>query len=311
MRVFVAGASGVIGRALLPQLREAGHDVTGMTRSEERARDLRELGAEPVVCDAFDAEGVAQAVAAARPDVVVNELTDIPKAINPRKMGEQFETNDRLRRDGTRNLMQAAEAAGARRLISQSIAFAYAPAGTLRSEEDRFFEDAPDPWGRSIGAVRALEEATLGSERVQGVVLRYGYFYGPGSSYAGDGSTATMVRKRGFPIVGGGTAVYSFIHVDDAAEATVAALDRGAPGIYNVVDDDPAPVSAWLPEYAAALEARPPRKVPRFVARVGGGRLAVYMTTGLQGATNTKAKRELGWEPRWKSWRQGFREALG
>ena len=207
--------------------------------------------------------------------------------------------------------MQAAEAAGARRLISQSIAFAYAPADTLRSEDDRLFDGAPEPWGRNVAAVRALEEATLGSASVEGVVLRYGYFYGPGSAYAGDGSTAAMVRKRAFPIVGRGAAVYSFIHVDDAASATVAALDRGAPGIYNVVDDDPAPLREWLPEYAAALEARPPRKVPRFAARIGGGRLAVYMTTGLQGATNAKAKRELGWEPRWKSWRQGFREALG
>ena len=311
MRVFVAGATGVIGRALLPQLRDAGHEVTGMTRSEDRADKLRELGADPVVCDAFDAEGVVEAVAAARPDVVVNQLTDIPKAVNPRKMGEQFETNDRLRRDGTRNLMGAAEAAGARRLISQSIAFAYAPADTLHSEDGRLFDDAPDPWGRNVAAVRALEEATLGSASVEGVVLRYGYFYGPGSAYAGDGSTAAMVRRRAFPIVGGGAAVYSFIHVQDAASATVAAIERGAQGIYNVVDDDPAPLREWLPEYASALEARPPRKVPRFAARLAGGRLAVYMTTGLQGATNAKAKRELGWQPRWASWRQGFREALG
>ncbi len=315
MRVFVAGATGVIGRALLPQLRDAGHEVTGMTRSEERAGGLRELGAEPVVCDAFDAHAVANAVAAARPEVVVNQLTDIPKAINPRRMGEQFETNDRLRRDGTHNLMRAAEAVGARRLVSQSIAFAYvpanAPADRLRSEDDPLFEDAPAPWGRNVAAVRALEEATLGSPSVEGVALRYGYFYGPGSSYAGDGSTAAMVRRRAFPLVGGGSAIYSFIHVDDAAAATVAALDRGSPGIYNVVDDDPAPMREWLPEYAAALEARPPRRVPRFVARLAAGRLAVYMTTELQGATNAKAKRELDWQPRWASWRHGFREALG
>src|SRR5688500_16619284 len=311
MRVFVAGATGVIGRALLPQLHDAGHEVTGMTRSEERAASVHALGAEAAVGDAFDADAVARAVAAARPDVVINQLTDIPKAINPRKMAEQFETNDRLRREGTRNLMHAAEAAGATRLISQSIAFAYAPAETLRSEDDPLFEEAAEPWGRNVAAVRALEEATLGSSSVDGVVLRYGYFYGPGSAYAGDGPTAAVVRRRAFPIVGGGTAVSSFIHVDDAASATVAAVERGGPGIYNVVDDDPAPVSEWLPEYAAALEARPPRRVPRFAARIGGGRLAVYMTTGLQGATNAKAKRDLGWEPRWKSWRQGFREALG
>ena len=242
---------------------------------------------------------------------MINELTDIPKALNPRKFEEQFATNDRLRRDGTRNLVRAAEAAGARRLISQSIAFAYAPADTLRSEDDRLYDDAPAPWGSSVAAVRALEEQTLGSDGVEGVVLRYGYFYGPGTAYAGDGSTAMMVRKRAFPLVAGGSAVYSFVHVDDAALATVAALERGAPGTYNVVDDDPAPIREWLPEYAAALEARPPRKVPKLLARIAGGRLGVYMLTGLQGATNEKAKRELGWAPRWPSWRQGFREALG
>jgi nucleoside-diphosphate-sugar epimerase len=311
MRVFVAGATGVIGRTLVPMLKAAGHEVVGMTRSEDRAESLRAQGAEAAVCDAFDAAAVERAVAAARPDVVVNELTDIPKAIDPRKMAEQFETNDRLRLEGTRNLVRAAEAAGARRLVSQSIAFAYAPGDGLRTEDDRLFEDAPQPWARSVGAVRALEDQTLGSAQVEGVVLRYGYFYGPGSSYASDGSTAAMVRKRAFPLVGGGGAVYSFVHTDDAAAATVVALAGGAPGVYNVVDDDPAPVREWLPEYAAALGARPPRKVPRLVARLAAGRLAVYMMTGLQGATNAKARRELDWEPRWPSWRQGFREALG
>jgi nucleoside-diphosphate-sugar epimerase len=311
MRVFVAGATGVIGRSLVPQLRAAGHEVVGMTRSAERAGGLAEQGAEAVICDAFDADGVERAVVEARPDVVVNQLTDIPKALNPRKIEDQFETNDRLRKEGTRNLMRAAEAAGARRLISQSIAFAYAPGEGLRSEEDRLFTDAPGAWTRTVDAVRSLEDQTLAGQGVEGVVLRYGYFYGPGSSYAGDGSTAAMVRKRAFPIVGGGAAVYSFIHVDDAAGATVAALDRGGPGVYNVVDDDPAPVRDWLPEYAAAIGAKPPRKVPKLLARMAAGGLAVYMMTGLQGASNEKARRELGWEPRWPSWRQGFREALG
>lgn len=311
MRVFVAGATGVIGRALLPQLRDAGHEVVGMTRSEERASDLREQGVEAAVCDAFDADGVAHAVTEARPDAVINQLTDIPKALNPRKSSEQFEMNDRLRTKGSRNLMRAAEAVGARRAVAQSIAFAYTPGKTLREENDDLFDGGPEHWSRTVAALRALEQATLGTPGVEGVVLRYGYFYGPGTSFAGDGSTAAMVRKRAFPVVGGGTAVYSFIHVDDAASAAVAALEHGSPGVYNVVDDDPAPLSEWLPEYAAALEARPPRRVPRLVARIGAGRLAVYMTTGLQGATNAKAKRELGWEPRWESWRQGFREALG
>ena len=311
MRVFLAGGTGVIGRALVPQLREAGHEVTAMTRYESRAETLRAQGVEPVVCDAFDADGVARAVADSRPAVVVNQLTDIPDAINPRKMAEQFETNDRLRTDGTRNLMRGAEAAGARRFISQSIAWAYAPTEGLWAEDDRLWAEAPEPWGRSVGAVRALEEATLGSDSVEGVVLRYGLFYGPGTAFASDGSTAAMVRKRAFPVVGRGTAVYSYIHVDDAASATVAALDHGPPGAYNVVDDDPAIMRDWLPEYADALGARPPRRVPRFIARLAAGKFGLYMSTQLQGATNTKAKRELGWQPRWTSWRQGFREALG
>jgi nucleoside-diphosphate-sugar epimerase len=311
MRIFVAGATGVIGRSLLPMLREAGHEVIGMSRSADRADALREQGAEPVVCDAFDAAGVERALVEARPDVVVNELTDIPKAVDPRKFEEQFATNDRLRVEGTRNLVRAAEAAGARRLVSQSIAFAYAPGDGLRSEDDPLYDDAPEPWARSVAAVRALEEQTLSGGAVEGVVLRYGYFYGPGTAYAADGSTAAMVRRRAFPVVAGGSAVYSFIHIEDAAAATLAALDRGAPGTYNVVDDDPAPVREWLPAYAEALGARPPRRVPRLLARLAAGRLAVYMMTGLQGATNEKAKRELGWEPRYASWREGFREALG
>jgi nucleoside-diphosphate-sugar epimerase len=308
MRIFVAGATGVIGRSLLPMLRAAGHDVVGMTRSQERAEELRAQGVESAVCDAFDAEGVERAVREARPEVLIHQLTDIPRAIDPRKVEEQFAGNDRLRVEGTRNLAAAAQAAGVRRMISQSIAFAYAPGDTLRTEEDPLFLDGPQTWPRSVEAVESLEHQTLG---IDGVVLRYGYFYGPGTAYAGDGSTAAMVRKRAFPVVGKGSAVYSFIHVDDAASATVAALDRGGPGIYNVVDDDPAPVREWLPEYAAALEAPPPRRVPRLAARLAAGRLAVYMMTGLQGATNAKAKRELGWQPRWSSWREGFREALG
>jgi nucleoside-diphosphate-sugar epimerase len=311
MRVVLAGGTGVIGRALVPQLREAGHDVTAMTRYESRAEKLRDQGVEPVVCDAFDTDGVARAVAAARANVVVNQLTDIPDAINPRKMAEQFETNDRLRTEGTRNLMQAAEAVGARRVVSQSIAWAYAPTEGLWSEGDRLWDEAPEPWGRSVAAVRALEEATLGSDSVEGVVLRYGLFYGPGTAFARDGSTAAMVRKRAFPVVGRGTAVYSYIQVDDAAGATVAALDHGAPGAYNVVDDDPAMMREWLPKYADALGARPPRRVPRFIVRLAAGKFGLYMSTQLQGATNEKAKRELGWQPRWTSWRQGFQEALG
>ncbi|HYH59076.1 MAG TPA: NAD(P)-dependent oxidoreductase [Thermoleophilaceae bacterium] len=311
MRIFVAGATGVIGRALVPLLLEAGHDVVGMTRSSERAAELRDRGVEPAVADAFDVAAVERAVTAARPEVVIHQLTDIPKAIDPRRMETQFALNDRLRHDGTANLLRAAKAAGARRMISQSIAFAYAPGDRLRREEDPLFLDAPQPWRRSVEAVAALEDQTVGAEGLDGIALRYGYFYGPGTSYATDGSTAAMVRKRAFPVVGRGTAVYSFIHVEDAASATVAALDRGTPGVYNVVDDDPAPVSEWLPEYAAALGAKPPRRVPRFAARIAAGRFAVYLMTQLQGATNEKAKRELGWAPSRPSWRHGSGETLG
>jgi nucleoside-diphosphate-sugar epimerase len=302
----------VLGRRLLPQLREAGHEVVGMTRSEEKAGALREAGAEPVVCDAFDGERLHETVGSARPDAVVHELTDIPKAINPRKLEEQFATNDRLRSEGTRNLADAAAAAGARRLVAQSIAFAYTHAGDgLKSEDDPLFLDAPPPFRRSVEALRDLEEAVTGTVGIEGVVLRYGYFYGPGTAFASDGSSAEMVRKRRYPIVGRGTGVWSFIHVDDAARATVLALERGSPGAYNVVDDEPAPVSEWLPAYAEALGAKPPRRVPKLLARIAAGRYGTAAMTTQRGASNAKAKRELGWEPRYPSWRQGFREALG
>lgn len=311
MRIFLAGATGAIGRSLVPLLLEAGHDVAGMTRRAERVGALREQGVEPVVCDALDAAGLADAVAKARPEVVINQLTDIPRQIDPRRFEEQFAANDRLRVEGTRNLVRAAEDAGARRIVAQSIAFAYAPGNSLRREEDPLYGDAAEPWRRTVGAVAELERRTLGGEGLEGVVLRYGYLYGPGTAYAADGSTAEAVRKRAFPLVGRGSAVYSFVHVDDAASAAARAAAAGATGVYNVVDDDPAPMREWLPRYAEALGAPPPRRVPRLAARIAAGKLAVYMTTGLPGATNEKAAGELGWKPRWSSWRQGFTEALG
>jgi nucleoside-diphosphate-sugar epimerase len=312
MRVFLAGATGVIGRALLPRLLEHGHDVTAMTRREERAAELREAGAVPAVCDVFDAEGVREAVERARPEVVLHELTDLPPAIDPRKLEVQVAGNDRIRTEGTRNLVAAAVAAGARRIVAQSIAFAYAPTGErLKGEDDALWDDAPWPWSRSVAALRDLEDAVTNTEGVEGVVLRYGFFYGPGTSYARGGYYESEVRRRRFPLVGRGSGVFSFIHVDDAADATVAAVERGVPGIYNVVDDEPAPLRAWLPEYAQAIGAKPPRRVPRFLARMLGGRYAVAMATDLRGAANARAKAELGWAPRHSSWRQGFGESLG
>jgi nucleoside-diphosphate-sugar epimerase len=310
MRVFVAGASGVIGRRLVPMLVSAGHHVTGMTRSGTRTDALRSAGAEPVVCDVFDAADLVEKVSAAAPEVVVHELTDLPAALDPRKMDEQFAGNDRLRSEGTRNLVAAAVAAAARRMVAQSIAFAYTPDGGLKTEDDPLFDAAPQPWARSVEALHALEDAVTKTPGLEGIVLRYGFFYGPGSSYAGDGAQAAMVRKRRFPIIGRGDGVFSYIHVDDAAAATVAAVERGKPGIYNVVDDDPAPLREWLPHYARVLGAKEPRRVPKFLARIVAGSYVTMLATELRGASNERAKRELDWAPHYPSWREGFEQAL-
>jgi 2-alkyl-3-oxoalkanoate reductase len=312
MRVFLAGATGVIGRRLVPMLVEGGHEVTGMTRSEAKAGPLRAAGVEPVVCDVFDAEALQEAVVAARPEIVIHELTDLPPSLDPRKLEEQAAGNDRIRKEGTRNLVAAAVAGGARRIVAQGIAFAYAPVGgPVKDEEDALFEDAPWPWSRSVEALQELERLVTKTEGIDGIVLRYGFFYGPGSAYAGDGYVAGEVRRRRFPVVGKGEGVFSFIHVDDAAAATAAAIERGRPGVYNVVDDDPAPMREWLPYYARALGARKPFRVPKLIARLVAGAYTTQMATELRGASNERAKRELGWTPRYPSWRQGFREALG
>jgi nucleoside-diphosphate-sugar epimerase len=283
-----------------------------MTRQEDRAAGLREAGAEPLVADVFDAEGLRAAVAGAQPEVVVHELTDLPPALDPRKMEEQLAGNDRIRTEGTRNLVAAAVAAGARRVVAQSIAFAYPPTGEgAKRERDPLWDDAPWPWRRSVEALRDLEDAVTSTEGIEGLVLRYGFFYGPGSAYGRGGHWEREVRKRRFPVVGRGSGVFSFIHVDDAADATLAAVERGAPGIYNVVDDEPAPMREWLPVYAQAIGAKRPRRVPRFVAWMVAGRYAVMLATELRGASNERAKAELGWQPHHASWRQGFRQSMG
>ena len=308
MRVFVAGASGAIGRALVPQLVAAGHEVTGMTRSEENAGLLREAGAKAVVVDAFDAGALSTAMAEAQPEVVVHQLTAIPEDLDPRKMEAQFETTNRLRTEGTRNLLAAARTCRARRLVAQSIAFAYAPRQEgLHGEDDPLWAEATPVYA----AVQEMEGLVLGAEDLEGVVLRYGFFYGPGTSYAPDGGTAAAVRKRQFPVMGRGHGEWPFIHVGDAASATVAAVERGAPGVYNVVDDDPAPLREWLPAFADAIGAKGPMRVPKFVARLAAGKMATHYGTTMRGASNQKVKGELGWSPRYPSWRDGFREGLG
>ncbi len=287
MNVFVAGATGVIGRRLLPLLIAAGHTVTAMTRSDVRAAALLEAGATPVVCDVFDAEGVHAAMAAAQPEVVVHELTDLPSRLDPRKMEEQTAGNDRIRIEGTRNLVDAAVAAGARRMVAQSIAFAYAPTGTgLKHEDDPLWDDAPWSWSRSVQALHELEDTVTQTQGIEGIALRYGWFYGPGSAYAADGHFAGEVRKRRLPVVGKGDGVFSFIHVDDAASATIAAMEHGSPGIYNVVDDDPARMRDWVPVYAEAMGAKPPRRVPVWLARLLAGSYVASMATQLRGASN-------------------------
>jgi nucleoside-diphosphate-sugar epimerase len=309
MRVFVAGGTGVIGRRLLPALLAQGHQVTAMIRSPERREQVRAMGAEPAEADALDRESVRRAVLDSRPDAVIHELTSLPRRIDPRRIKRDFARNDRLRSEGTRNLVDAARAAGARRILAQSIAFMYAPGppGTVHGEQDPLLEQAPRSFKRSADAAAELERAVLGA---QGVVLRYGYFYGGGSAVSREGSMAEDLARRRLPIVGAGTGVWSFIHVDDAARATVAALERGAAGAYNVVDDDPAPVSLWLPALADALGAPAPRRVPAVIARPLAGAYGVATMTRAQGASNALAKGELGWSPVYTSWREGFRVAL-
>jgi nucleoside-diphosphate-sugar epimerase len=310
VRVFLAGATGVIGQRLLPLLIGHGHEVTGMTRSPQRAEALRARGAEPVIADALDAAAVREAVTQARPEAVIHQLTSLPARIDPRKMKRDFELNDRLRSDGTRILVAAAQAAGARRILAQSIAFAYAPGppGTIHGEGDPLHLDSPEPFRRSANALADLERSV---GEAGGVVLRYGYFYGPGSAISREGSMAEDLARRRLPVIGRGGGVWSFIHVDDAAQATLAALDRGAPGVYNIVDDEPAPVAQWLPALAHALGAPRPMRVPGFIARVLAGAYGVTVMTRAQGASNELAKRELAWSPSHPSWRGGFRTALG
>ncbi|HEX3735461.1 MAG TPA: NAD(P)-dependent oxidoreductase [Solirubrobacterales bacterium] len=309
MRVFVAGASGAIGRALLPRLLAAGHEVTGMTRRQDRADEIRAAGGAAVVCDVYDAAALRDVVVAAKPEAVVHALTALPTKFNPKK--DYLAPTNRIRVEGTRNLIAAAQAAGARRLVAESIAFAYEPRGDwVKDEEAPLFERAPGNYGAAFGAIADLERQVTSADGLEGVVLRYGWLYGPGTHYDRGGQQAEEVMKRRLPIVGKGTGTFSFIHAEDAATATAAALERGAAGIYNVVDDEPAPLREWVPVYAETLGAKPPRRVPVWLARLVAGAATAEAALQLRGAGNAKAKRELGWKPAHPSWRQGFRDLL-
>lgn len=306
MRVFVAGATGAIGQQLVPRLAYAGHEVYGMTRSRSKKALLRELGAVPVVADALDPDQVAEAVGGARPDVIVHQLTAIG-SLDMRHFDRDFALTNRLRTEGTNHLLSAGQAVGVRRFVAQSYFAAYARTGAaVKSEEDPFDLSPAREMRETLAAIRYVEEAVLDARWTEGIVLRYGAFYGPGTSIAPDGEQAEMVRKRKFPLVGDGGGVWSFIHVADAATATVAAVEHGKRGVYNVVDDDPAPVAEWLPALAQRLGAKKPVRVPRFVGRLFAGEAGAVMMTELRGASNAKAKRELAWRPKYPSWRDGF-----
>jgi nucleoside-diphosphate-sugar epimerase len=309
MRVFVAGATGVLGRQLVPRLVAAGHEVHGMTRSPSKQGLLAELGAEPVVADALDGDQVADAVARARPEVIVHELTAIGD-IDTRHMARDFAETNRLRTEGADHLLAAGRAVGARRFVAQSQISCYErTGGPVKTEEDGV-DLAPVPSLRpNVEAMRHLETAVLGADWTEGIVLRYGWFYGPETSMAPGTPIFEMVRKRRFPQVADGGAVWSFIHVADAAEATLAAIERGRRGVYNVVDDEPARVAEWLPELAAQLGAKRPVRVPRLLGRLFAGEAGVVLMTEARGASNAKAKRELGWRPAHPSWRQGLTAA--
>jgi nucleoside-diphosphate-sugar epimerase len=310
MRILLAGATGAIGTPLLRLLVAGGHEVTGMTRSPEKAAMIRAAGAEAVLADALDSAAVEHAVTAARPQAIVNQLTAIPPRLDPRRILRDFALTDRLRTEGTHNLIAAAEAIGGARILAQSIAFAYAPgpSGTIHDETDPLTVDPPVQFKRSAAAIAELERTVLAAK---GVVLRYGYFYGPGTAISRDGSIGTDLARRRLPIVGGGGGVWSFIHIEDAATATVAALDSPASATYNIVDEEPAPVAKWLTGLAQALGAPRPLQVPAWLARPFAGSYGVATMTSAQGASGARARSELGWTPAYSSWREGFRSGLG
>lgn len=312
MRVFVAGATGAIGRLLVPRLVDAGHEVHGMTRSESKRAMLTALGAVPVVADALDPDQVAEAVARAKPEVIVHQLTAIPAGLDMRRFDRDFALTNRLRTEGTDHLLSAGQAVGVQRFVAQGVCGygAYARAGgPIKTEEDPLDTTPAREMRETLAAIRHLEAAVLGARWTEGIVLRYGAFYGPGTSLAPGAEQFELVRKHKFPLVGNGGGVWSFVHVADAADATMAAVGHGTRGVYNVVDDDPAPVAVWLPALAQQLGAKKPMHVPRFVGRLFAGEAGVTMMTDVRGASNAKAKRELGWRPAHPSWRQGLAAA--
>jgi nucleoside-diphosphate-sugar epimerase len=309
MRIFVAGGTGAIGRPLVSALAEAGHEVTVFSRSEERVTALGIPGIVAAVGDAFDAGRLTSAVHGAAPEVVINELTSLPRSASPLAIRRGFAETSRLRSEASGVLVRAARAAGARRVIAQSIAFIYRPGPGVRTEADPLWTDAGGQIGHLAGSLATLESATLGDDGLEGVVLRYGAFYGPGTYFVPGGLYATMVQHRLLPMPGGGTGLTGFVHVDDAARATVAALDSPA-GVFNVVDDVPAPAAEWMPLLAQLIGAKPPRHISKSVARLVAGNFLVYMLCDQPAVSNQRARTELAWSPAYPDWHTGLAAAL-
>jgi nucleoside-diphosphate-sugar epimerase len=311
MRILVAGASGAIGLRLIPLLVTAGHRVTGLIRSPPKAEPLLRAGATPVVVDALDPPALREAVLGAQPEMVVHEMTALANASDLRHFDRAFAQTNRLRTEGLDHLLAAAREAGARKVVAQSYCgWPFARVGApVKTEDDPLDSTPPREFEHSLHAIRHLESAVAQASAFEGVVLRYGAFYGPRSGLF-DGSALDQLRRRLFPVIGDGGGWWSFVHLDDAAEATARAIEGGPPGIYNVVDDDPAPVRDWLPALAAMIGAKPPRHIPRWVARFVAGEHMVVLMTQSRAGSNAKARRELGWRPRHASWRQGFAEVL-
>jgi 2-alkyl-3-oxoalkanoate reductase len=308
MRVFLAGATGAIGKRLVPQLIARGHQVTATTRSVAKVDELRALGADPAVVDGLDAVAVGEAVARAEPEAIIHQMTSLAGTPDLKHFDRWFATTNELRTRGTEHLLAAARAAGVERFVAQSYTgwANVREGGPVKTEDDPLDPKPPAEQSESLAAIRFLEHAVLEAP-LEGIVLRYGSFYGPGASEP----LVEMVEKRKMPLVGDGGGIWSWIHLDDAAAATVAAVEHGKRGVYNIVDDEPAALAEWLPYLAEVVGAKKPMHVPVWVGNLAAGDVGVSMTTQIRGSSNEKAKRDLDWQPSWRSWRDGFRSGLG
>jgi nucleoside-diphosphate-sugar epimerase len=313
VKVFVTGSTGAVGKRLVPLLLERKHEVLALCRTAQKAKRLEALGAAAVLADPLDRDALTAAIITARPEAIIHQLTALTGAGNFKRLDDEFALTNRFRTEVTDTLLRAARLAGTRRFIAQSFCgwpFARV-GGPVKTEAAPLDPQPPAAFRKTLAAIRYLEDAVLGASDVQALALRYGFFYGPGTSIAKDGEVVRLVRKRLLPIVGGGGGIWSFIHIDDVARATLAALSHGEPGIYNITDDEPAPVSHWLPALALAVGAKPPRTIPAWLGRLVLGDGGVMMMTAIRGGSNAKAKRELAWQPCYPSWRHGFVDGLG